>query len=178
MTEDERKLIDMTYAGILKIGRDGLIWKVKKKHKEWKGYRDCTPKLQGHDKDGYLRLGIRDETGKTRRAFAHRLVFMYFYGDIPDGLQVNHKNGKRNENWLDNLELMTSSQQMIHAIHVLGRKIGAPKGNSYWKNRKDLKLTENDYEVIRKSNVPRMELAKQYGVTPERISQVKLYYGG
>lgn len=171
MIKDERKLIDMAYAGILMIGSNGLIWKVKKKHKEWKGYRDCTPKLQGHDKDGYLRLGIRDETGKTLHAFVHRLVFMYFYGDIPDGLQINHKNGKRNENWLDNLELMTPSQQMIHAIHVLGRKCHAQKGE-----RRAAKLSLEDYQDIKQSEVPVEELVAKYGVTKQHIRQIQLHY--
>lgn len=176
MTEDERVLLDTVYSGIFRIDSNGFVWRIQKKHKEYTGYKTCTPRLMGHDNHGYIRICQRDETGVNRKAFAHRLVFLYFYGYIADGLQVNHKDGNGYNNHPDNLELMTASQQMIHAIHVLGRPCGAKIGNEYWKKRKDLKLTEQDYSDIQKSDVPRKELAKRYGVTPERIGQVKLHY--
>jgi hypothetical protein len=175
MTEDVRALIDMTYSGILRIDPSGLVWRLQKKHKEWDGYRACKPHLLGHETtNGYIRVGIRDSEGVNRKAFAHRLVFMFFNGDIPEGLTVNHKNGEKQDNRIENLELMTPVQQMRHAREVLGRKMGAKKGSQHWKKRKDLKLTEQDYLDIQKSDVPAKELAKKYGVTATRIQQVRL----
>jgi len=124
MTKQERKMLEMVYSGVLKIDKLGLIWKCQKKHKEWEGYKKCIPRLLGHSKKGYIRIVTRDEGGNTLRAYAHRIVFMYHYGDIPENLQINHENGLKHDNRLENLELMTSSQQMIHAVTVLGRQVG------------------------------------------------------
>ncbi len=133
MTENERVLVDMIYSNILKVDELGLVWKVKKKHKNWDGYKDCKPTIQGTQNQRYIRLIVRDENGIIRRAQAHRVIFIYNYGDIPKGLEINHKNGIKDDNRLKNLELMTPSQQMIHAVNTLGRKVG---NRSSGKNRK------------------------------------------
>ena len=168
MTTDERALLDMVQKGILRIDEDGLIWRCQKKHKEWDGYRECTPTLLGHEAHGYIRIVIRDEDGQNVRAYAHRLVYMWFYEDIPEGIQVNHKDGNGHNNSLDNLELMTPSQQMIHAVNVLGRKVG----NRTHKPR-HFKINPEEREKIRRSGLSQTTLARMYGVTQARISQIK-----
>lgn len=40
----------------------------------------------------------------------HRLVWITFYGPIPEGLQINHKDENKSNNSLANLELVTPSQ--------------------------------------------------------------------
>ncbi len=172
MTQQERRLLDLAYEGILRIDKDGLIWKCKKKHKGWSGYRPCTPRLQGHENHGYIRIGIRDADGSTLKAFVHRLVFMYFYGDIPDELQINHKDGNGHNNDLENLELMTPSQQMLHAVQVLGRKVGnRTRGES--RRGGERKIPVRGVELIKKSKAPAKELAQYYGVTTTRIYQIR-----
>jgi hypothetical protein len=44
----------------------------------------------------------------------HTLVAESF-GEIPEGLQVNHKDGNKKNNAIENLELVTPSQNIIHA---------------------------------------------------------------
>lgn len=46
---------------------------------------------------------------------AHRLVMQVFIGNI-DGLEVNHKNGKKDDNRLENLEICSHSENIKHAI--------------------------------------------------------------
>lgn len=41
---------------------------------------------------------------------AHRLIWIYAHGDIPDGKQIDHINGKRDDNRLENLRLVTSAE--------------------------------------------------------------------
>lgn len=158
----------MVASGILQIDEQGLIWKVQKKHKEWDGYRDCKPRLLGHDNHGYLRIGIRDEDGSNLKAFAHRLVYLHFYGDILEEMQVNHKNGVIHDNRPENLELMTASQQMIHAVEVLGRRVGNRTHKArHWKIEKSL------HAKICKSSKSIKELAERFGVTATRIRQIR-----
>ena len=49
-------------------------------------------------------------------AFVHRIVYETFVGDIPEGMQINHLDGNKQNNKLDNLELCTASQNVQHAF--------------------------------------------------------------
>lgn len=48
----------------------------------------------------------------------HRLVIEAFQGSIPKGLAVNHKDGNKKNNVLVNLEVVTYSQNIRHAIET------------------------------------------------------------
>jgi hypothetical protein len=52
----------------------------------------------------------------------HRLVWVAHNGDIPDGLELNHKDGDKTNNKLDNLELMTHIDNCKHAFDTGLRK--------------------------------------------------------
>lgn len=56
-------------------------------------------------KDGYLQFGLN---GKMVRV--HRYIWEYIYGPISDGFEVNHKNHKPDDNRIENLELVSHSQ--------------------------------------------------------------------
>jgi hypothetical protein len=45
---------------------------------------------------------------------AHRLIWVYHYGEIPKGLTIDHKNHITNDNRLENLRLATRNQQVHH----------------------------------------------------------------
>lgn len=49
------------------------------------------------------------------QVLAHRLVWMAANGPIPEGMFINHKNGKRWDNRIANLELATPAQNNAHA---------------------------------------------------------------
>ena len=65
------------------------------------------------NKRGYAVLEVG---GKTHTV--HKLVTEAFFGKRPDGKQVNHKNGVRNDNSLFNLEYVTGSENMLHAYRT------------------------------------------------------------
>jgi hypothetical protein len=53
---------------------------------------------------------------------AHRLVADAFLGPIPEGMQVNHKDGNKANCRLDNLEIVTNGENRAHSYRVLGVK--------------------------------------------------------
>lgn len=58
----------------------------------------------------------------TRRtSYVHRLVCEAFFGPIPQGMTVNHKDGDKQNNALNNLEIVTYSQNHLHAFDILHR---------------------------------------------------------
>lgn len=44
------------------------------------------------------------------RFYAHRLAWIYMYGEISEGLMIDHINGKRDDNRICNLRLATPKQ--------------------------------------------------------------------
>lgn len=72
--------------------------------------------------NGYERVNLMKE-GKTKQVFVHRLVANAFLGEVKEGYSVNHKDGKKENNNLENLEIITHKQNISHSIHVLGNKI-------------------------------------------------------
>lgn len=70
--------------------------------------------------DGYQRIVLTKESIK-KRYMCHRLVALTFI-DNPNNLpQINHKDGIRNNNCVDNLEWCTQSQNEIHSVNILGK---------------------------------------------------------
>ena len=53
---------------------------------------------------------------KTRRV--HRLIMMAFVGYNPEKTIINHKNGIKHDNRLNNLEWCTDSENQIHALKM------------------------------------------------------------
>lgn len=51
--------------------------------------------------------------------FMHRLVAMFYLNDFDLSLQVNHKNGIKDDNRVENLEMVTAKENAIHAWNVL-----------------------------------------------------------
>lgn len=57
----------------------------------------------------YFRIRLCKE-GCYKNISIHRLVYETFVGEIPEGMQVNHINERKNDNRLENLNLMTPKQ--------------------------------------------------------------------
>lgn len=83
----------------------------------------------GIDKDGYLQANTsKHPKGITRKV--HRLVMLAFNGY--SDLDVNHIDGDKSNNHIDNLEYLTKSENHLHARHVLGKLIG----ENHWTRKK------------------------------------------
>lgn len=65
----------------------------------------------GKDGGGYL-LVILSKDGKPTAFIVHRLVYEAFYGKIPEGMQVNHIDENKSNNTIDNLNVMTSKENI------------------------------------------------------------------
>lgn len=66
------------------------------------------------DKGGYLKVNIQIFK-ITKRISVHRAVYESFVGDIPLGMQINHKNGDKTDNRVENLEVVTPYENTKHA---------------------------------------------------------------
>ena len=117
------------------------------------------------NKSGYHTVGLY-KNKKYVEKMVHRLVYETFFDKIPFGMQINHIDGKKLNNHILNLEVVTASENCIHAY-----KIGLK--DSKGEKHSQSKLTEKEVIEIRKSSELGITLAKKYGVTKATISLVK-----
>lgn len=72
-------------------------------------------------KDGYYQVSIRRSSYLT-----HRLVAQTWIPNPENKPKINHKNGIKNDNRIENLEWMTQRENIIHARDILGVKYAFP----------------------------------------------------
>lgn len=128
-------------------------------------------KNQTYNRDGYKTSKLCKE-GKCRRLTIHRLVAKAFIPN-PEGLsQVNHIDGNKDNNKVDNLEWVSPSGNIKHAYetglitkdHLIGENNAISKLT--WVEVRDIrKQLKNGYKG--------KELAEIYGVTEGTISYIK-----
>lgn len=59
---------------------------------------------------GYLQTSLTDDIGEQHFWQMHRLIWTTAYGEIPEGMQVNHINEDKMNNSIFNLNLMTPKE--------------------------------------------------------------------
>lgn len=64
----------------------------------------------------------KGQGGKWKSAVIHRLVAESFIPNPYGKPHINHKNGIRDDNRVENLEWVTASENCIHRVYVLGIK--------------------------------------------------------
>lgn len=116
--------------------------------------------------DGYFIVhlcnGPRKKTG-----WVHRLVLDAFVG--PRELEVNHKNGNKKDNWLENLEWVTRSQNCWHNYNELGRErfYGEKNGRAKttWETARTVRLRRESGATLR-------SIAKEFGLHVSCVAHI------
>jgi len=52
---------------------------------------------------GYRQITV----GSRKKYYEHRVIWVYHNGEIPEGLEIDHINGKRDDNRIENMRLVT-----------------------------------------------------------------------
>jgi hypothetical protein len=112
------------------------------------------------DKDGYLCISLR-VNGSSKAEKVHRAVAKAFIPN-PDNLpQVNHKDGNKKNNNVENLEWVSNIQNQRHA----------------WNNNlKTIKLTVEKVSQIKayiKGGLRNIDISKIYNIDPSLVSNIR-----
>ena len=147
------------------------FWKKVEVGKE----NECWPWTSSKRPSGYgqFQVGSRMD-GTYRLVSAHRMAWELTHGSVPDGLWVLHCCDNRICVNPAHLFLGTHQDNMADmASKGRGRNNG-----SVGQNNNNAKLRENDIREIRSlaaTGGTRVEIAKQFNVTPQHISDVVLH---
>ncbi len=129
-----------------------------------KKMNDCT-------KNGYVKNTLVLKDGGCRSYFRHRLVLMCFSPNANfKNLQVNHIDGNKLNNSLENLEWCTNQENRIHAVEIglAARLIGEQNPAS--------KLLESQViDIIQDlmNGIPYSKICKKYNCSKSTISSIK-----
>ena len=159
------------YEGYYQASNMGRVRSVSRRRMDglWKTGRVLKPDRL---KDGYEQVALKVNK-HTDYEKVHRLVALTFIANPEGKPQVNHKNGIKHDNMVENLEWMTCSENTLHAYRVLGVQPSCgPKG----KPSPLRKLSDEQVDAIRKDPRTRTAIAKDYGVCQQTISNIKLGY--
>ena len=106
MYEDEIWRDVVGYEGLYQISSYGRLMSL---------HKQSNRLLKGkYDKDGYVEYALC-RNGKVKYRRSHRLVAEMFIPNTEDKPMVNHINGIKDDNRVDNLEWCTNRDNTIHA---------------------------------------------------------------
>lgn len=117
---------------------------------------------------GYRMVSVTNLLGVGASVGVHRLVALAFIGPCPWAREVNHIDGVRDNNRLENLEYVTRGQNIRHAYRVTGNKTPVMmKGPA----NPACKLSFRDVLEIRRrfTTESGSELAAEFGVSRNHI---------
>lgn len=119
---------------------------------------------------GYNVVGLCHQ-GKMKSLKVHLLVMSAFRGQKPAGHDVNHRNGSKSNNRLENLEYVTRAANNQHAYDVCGKRARMPRGEAHHM----AKLTEADVlriRALRQNGALLREIGAQFGVCIQTVANV------
>ena len=159
------------FEGLYAVDIDGNVYAYQ--NLAHRNEKQLKPRLR---KNGYLYVSLRKD-GKTIDSMVHRLVAKAFL-DCVDGLQVNHINGKRADNRLVNLEMVTPSHNYLHGMFVNKNGIAKLTHEQAEEVKRRVTLGERQVDIAKEFNVFKQTINQIVRGTGYKNSKIAMQYKG
>jgi hypothetical protein len=170
------------FEGIYRVSNFGAVERCD-------GYHKLPKPLKPHkDKKGYLNVSL-SKNCKGYSFRVHTIVAYAFLGPRPDGLEINHIDGNKQNNTPSNLEYVTHEYNMHHANNVIcvitpTRARGCRNGRATKPGKvlrgdahKSSKLTEDKVRIVLglldEGVLEQKAIAKIVGISETQIWRIK-----
>jgi len=156
------------YEGLYQVSDMGRVKSVARIKQNGRSYHLAKERIlkQNLLSSGYLRIGLH-KNAKRKSLSVHRLVLLVFVGE--SDLTVNHKDGIKTNNTLNNLEYCTQSENIKHAFRLGLTDHGG-------ENNPQSKLSKSDVRKIRAlyktGKYLFTEIGEMFNVTGKHVSKI------
>lgn len=139
----------------------------------WKGSKLEKVLAPAKTPDGYMKTVLIRDDGKKCSWCVHKFVMLAFIGERQEGYEINHINGIKDDNRIENLEYCTRHENLIHAYRM-NLKVGMKGESNPLAKLTDVQVREiREYVAnCKKRYYGRKELALKYGVSECTIKEV------
>ena len=169
--ENEEFFLKLVADGLLSIAREGVAINTKTGNRIGK-----KPNSSGYCAIGWRTPGTR----KIRHGLIHRLVFwLYGTGFTEERPYVNHKDGNKTNNHIDNLESASNGENVLHALETGLKPYTTPACQEAYKQQRGYQHStstlsrEQAIEIIalhRSGGFSHYKLADMFGVNRSTIT--------
>ena len=116
-------------------------------------------------RNGYRTLSLQKDN-KIYTFCEHRCVWVWFNGEIPNNMEINHKDFDTKNNRIENLEVVTHSENIQYsknAGHMKGSR-GEKSGKAIWTDKEAQAM-----KYLRKNGWRVKEIARLFGAKYENV---------
>lgn len=106
LSRKEKLFLDLINSGHLEVSKDGMVFNTK-----------TNRYIQHIGNKGYFLISHLFD--KIMTIQVHRLIWIYFNGPIPKNMVINHIDGNKGNNNIDNLEIVTPKENAEHASRLV-----------------------------------------------------------
>jgi len=164
------------YEGIYQVSNMGRVKSLSRKrliNKKMNSYHILPEKIMviKSDKNGYCHLTLC-KNNKRKTYWLHRIVLKNFVNNLNNLPQINHINGNKSDNRVENLEWCTSKHNYHESVRIGIRNV---KPRKPYKNSKKLaQIKDNQIVKIFDS---RAIAIKELGILTINVGSPKRCYG-
>lgn len=161
------------YEGIYLISSNGIV--KRPAYKRWSARNNCFCNhkeyiLKHCFRRGYPSIELNRD-GKGRMEFMHRIIAKAFIPNPENKKEVNHINGIKHDNRVENLEWCTRTENSNHSVNTLRKNVGDSHGNRKLNSSEAMQI-RMIYNKKRELKMTVFQIGYLFGVTGTNVCYI------